>query len=127
DAAQIGWIRTGGDPDAPNTLEARGQRKYTWPEALEHPETLYNTDWQDVIFRAAPMHKADVSFSGGDANSQYYLSFGTIAQEGIVIGTDYDRYNIHVSADTRMTDWLKVGGMINAAYDKENATNLHVL
>src|SRR5690606_537581 len=89
DAAQIGWIRSGGDPNAPNTIEARGQRRYTWPMAFENPETLYNTDWQDVIHRTAPMHKADVSFSGGDLDSKYYMSFGLINQEGIIIGTDY--------------------------------------
>jgi len=127
DAAQIGWIRSGGDPNAPTTLAARGQLKYTWPTALEHPETLPDMDWQDIILRTAPMHKADVSLTGGDKDTQYYLSFGFVAQEGIVISTDYNRLNLNLNLSTRVNNWLKIGGMINAIYDKENATNIHVL
>ncbi len=37
DAAQNSWVQKGGDPNAPNTIEARGQYKYTWPVALENP------------------------------------------------------------------------------------------
>ena len=61
DAIQNAWIEDGGDPNAPNTLEARrNQYKYTWPTALDSPETLYDTDWQDVIYRNAPMHQVDL-------------------------------------------------------------------
>lgn len=127
DAAQIGWIRSGGDPNAPNTMEARKQRKYTWPTALENPETLFDTDWQDVVLRTAPMHKADISLTGGDERSQYYLSLGAIKQDGIVIDTDYNRLNMNLSADTKVTNWLKFGGMLNAVYDKENVSNIHTL
>ncbi|MGB3590030.1 MAG: carboxypeptidase-like regulatory domain-containing protein, partial [Tunicatimonas sp.] len=65
DAAQNGWIETGGNPNAPNTIEARGQYKYTWPEELENPESLPNTNWQDLIFRVAPMQKIDLNVAGG--------------------------------------------------------------
>src|SRR5690606_4541830 len=85
DAAQNGWVETGGDPNAPNTIEARGQYKYTWPKELESPESLPNTDWQDLIFRTAPMHKIDMNLSGGNENMTYRLSGGYVDQTGIVI------------------------------------------
>src|SRR5881397_3052735 len=36
------------------------------------------TDWQGAIFRTAPMRSYDLSMSGGDANSKYYVSGGLL-------------------------------------------------
>jgi TonB-linked SusC/RagA family outer membrane protein len=119
DAAQNGWIDSGGDPNAPNTIEARGQYKYTWPEALERPETLWDTDFQDLIYRVAPMHQADVSFSGGNENTRYYFSTGIVNQEGIVLKSDYQKYSMNMKASTTVNDWLTVGGMFNMVYENE--------
>ena len=120
DAAQNGWIKTGGDPNAPNTIAARGNVLYTWPIALEHPETLANTDWQDLVFRMAPMHKVDLSVSGGDAKTNYSISGGYVNQEGIVITSEYQKYTLNLKADTKINDFISVGGMMNALYDHEN-------
>jgi len=120
DAAQNGWIETGGDPNAPNTIEARGKAMYTWPEALEDPESLYDTDWQDVIFRMAPMHKVDLSFSGGNKTSTYVVSGGYVNQEGIVITSDYEKYTLNMKANSTIKNWLDLGGMLNVLYDHEN-------
>lgn len=120
DAAQNGWIDAGGDPNAPNTIEARGQYKYTWPEALEHPETLWDTDFQKLITRVAPMHKVDLSVSGGNEKSTYYFSAGVLDQQGIIETTDYKRYTLNMKAASQLGDWLKVGGMLNIAYDRQN-------
>ncbi|WP_276166445.1 TonB-dependent receptor [Zobellia alginiliquefaciens] len=120
DAAQNGWIDSGGDPDAPNTLEARGNYKYTWPIELESPENLANTDFQNLIFRAAPMHKIDLSYSGGDEKSNYSISGGYINQEGIVITSDYKKYSLNMNVESRIKDWLKMGAMLNTVYDHEN-------
>jgi len=120
DGAQNGWIDSGGDPNAPNTLEARGNYKYTWPVELESPENLANTDFQNLIFRAAPIHKIDLSYSGGDEKSNYSISGGYINQEGIVITSEYQKYSLNMNVQTRIKDWLKVGAMLNTVYDHEN-------
>lgn len=119
DAIQTGWIESGGDPNAPNTIEARGQWRYTWPESLEHPEDLPDTDWQDVIFRVAPMHKMDMSFSGGNKNSSYRVSGGHLNQKGIAITSAYQRYTLGLMADTKINDRIKLGGKIDLLFDKD--------
>ncbi|WP_339647664.1 SusC/RagA family TonB-linked outer membrane protein [uncultured Salegentibacter sp.] len=119
DAAQNGWIDQGGDPGAPNTIEARGNYKYTWPTALENPETLPNTDFQDVIFRVAPMHQFNMSYSGGNEQSNYYVSAGYLDQKGIVITSEYQRYSLNMNAESQINDWLKIGGMLRSLYDNE--------
>lgn len=120
DAAQRAWIDRGGDPNAPNTIEARGAYKYTWPLALENPETLPDTDWYDVLYRLAPMHKTDITLNGGDENTTYLISAGILNQEGILMNTDYQRYSLNLKADSKVTRWLKIGGLINTNFSKEN-------
>lgn len=119
DAAQNGWIASGGDPNAPNTIEARGQYKYTWPEAFEHPETLPNTDWQDVIFRTAPMQKVDLNVTGGNERTTYLLSGAFIDQKGIVITSAYKKYALNLKVNSKVTDWLEIGGGLNINSDHE--------
>jgi TonB-linked SusC/RagA family outer membrane protein len=120
DAAQNGWIEKGGDPNAPNTLAARGNLLYTWPEALEHPGNLPNTDWQDLIFRVAPLHKVNLSYSGGDNKTQYLVSGGYVNQSGIVITSEYQKYNLNLKVNSEINDWINLGGMVNSLYDHEN-------
>ena len=117
DAAQNAWIDKGGDPNAPNTVEARGALKYTWPAAFENPENLIDTDWQDVVFRVAPMHKYDLSVSGGNEKSNYLVSGGYISQKGILINSEYSKYALNIKASSRITDWIEVGGKLSAVYD----------
>ncbi|MEG3656794.1 TonB-dependent receptor [Arenibacter palladensis] len=119
DAAQNGWIDQGGDPNAPNTIEARGNFRYTWPDALENPETLADTDWQDVIFRAAPMQQFDIGYSGGNEKSNFYVSGSYTNQEGIVITSAYQKFNLNMNVDTKINDWLSAGAMLNTLYDQD--------
>ncbi|GAP68837.1 TonB-linked outer membrane protein, SusC/RagA family [Bacteroidales bacterium 6E] len=130
DAAQNGWIDKGGDPNAPNTIEARGDYKYTWPLPMDNPSTLFDTDWHDIVFRVAPMHKTDLNLAGGDANTTYFLSGGVLTQEGVLINTDYQKYSLNLKIDSKITDWLKIGGGLNASFDYENRsgnTSVHTL
>tara|TARA_R110000868_G_scaffold11200_7_gene54897 strand:- start:29242 stop:32643 length:3402 start_codon:yes stop_codon:yes gene_type:complete len=120
DAAQNGWVESGGDPNAPNTVEARGHYKYTWPEAFNNPESLPNTDWQDLIFRVAPMQRVDINVSGGNENTNYLISGGYVNQEGIVINSDYKKYSLNLKVSSKVADWAEIGGMLNVVYDHEN-------
>jgi len=120
DAAQNGWIESGGDPSAPNTIEARKNYKYTWPTAFDNPENIPTTNWQDLIFRTAPMQRIELNAIGGNAKSNFMVSGAYVNQKGIVITSDYKKYTFNVKADTRVNNWLKVGGMINVSYDHEN-------
>ena len=119
DAAQNGWVDKGGDPNAPNTIEARGEYKYTWPEAFEHPETLYNADWQDVVFDAAPMHKLDANISGKSQKSDYLISAGYVNQQGIMLDSDYKKYSLSLKLNTHVNKYLDVGGSMNLNYGDE--------
>lgn len=119
DAAQAGWVQKGGDPNAPNTIDARGQYKYTWPTALDNPETLPNTDFQDVIYRSAPVNRLNLNITGGSEKSTFLLSGGYINQKGIALSSQYQKYSVSLKNVTKLYNWLEVGGMTTLSYDRE--------
>ncbi len=85
----------------------------------------YNTDWQEVLQnKNAPIVNHRVSLSGGNDNSNYYISFGYVDQEGIYAKgySDYSRYNIRAKynntvLDNKDRDWLnKITVGVNVSY-----------
>ena len=52
------------------------------------------TNWQDEIYRTAPISKINVGVSGGGENSTYDLSAGYIDQQGILLNTGYKAFNV---------------------------------
>ncbi|HXJ99754.1 MAG TPA: TonB-dependent receptor plug domain-containing protein, partial [Gelidibacter sp.] len=56
------------------------------------PEQMNNikvdTNWQDVIFRDAPISSYEVSATGGSEKTKFFISGTLFDQEGILIGTD---------------------------------------
>lgn len=66
----------------------------------QNPESLgEGTDWQDEIYRTAPMQNYNLGASGGGDNYTYSLSGGYLNQDGIVKNTGYDRWNLRLKSD----------------------------
>lgn len=78
------------------------------------------TDWQDEIFRTALMQNYQLSVTGGNDKVNYAVSGGWMDQDGIIIGSDFNRFNSRVSVDTRFTDFFRLGGKL--AYTRTNET-----
>jgi TonB-linked SusC/RagA family outer membrane protein len=59
------------------------------------------TDWQDVIYRTAPMYNHQLSISGGTENMKYLVSGGYLDQQGILVNSEYKRFSLraNISAD----------------------------
>lgn len=75
--------------------------------AFGDPDTVgVDTDWQDEVFRSAPIQSYNLAVSGGDERMRYYLSGSYFDQEGIVIGSGYDRANVRANLDFNPTDRL---------------------
>lgn len=58
-----------------------------------------NNDWQDIMFRPALMQNYNLAVKGGGKYSTYYTGLGYFNQDGIVKGTNYQRYNIQSKND----------------------------
>lgn len=84
-------------------------------------KTGTNTNWQDAIFRNAPISEYNLSVSGGDKNITHYLSFGYLDQTGTVVGRQhFKRLNGRVNLEYKATDNLKIGISINGMHSLNN-------
>lgn len=66
-------------------------------------------DWQDQIFRSAPMNSHNLSVSGGTANANYSIGAGYLNQEGTELAQDYKRYSLRAATEQKAGKYLKFG------------------
>ena len=78
------------------------------------------TDWQDEIFRTAFMQNHQLSMTGGNEKTVYAMSAGWMKQDGIIVGSDFTRFNSRFNLDNNFTKWLKAGGAL--AYTRTDET-----
>ncbi len=72
------------------------------------------TDWQKELFRTAMMQSYNLSISGGSEKSTYNVAAGYLNQEGIAVGSGFERYNLTGNFDANVKPWAKTG--INMAF-----------
>jgi TonB-dependent starch-binding outer membrane protein SusC len=77
-----------------------------------------NTDWQDVMFRSGRIQQHKVELSGGSAASKMFASFGYFEQEGIMLGTGYQRGDARLNSDHNVSKRLTVGQNFYVAFDE---------
>lgn len=76
------------------------------------------TDWQDELFSNAAMKKHQLSLSGGNEKTTYYLSGDYLTQEGVASGSGFDRYSVRVNLDNKPKDWITIGA--NLSFNQTN-------
>ncbi len=67
------------------------------------------TDWQDEIFRTAISHQHQLSVTGGNKETQFAFSLGYADQNGVIINTDFQRFNGRVNVENQTKKWLRTG------------------
>lgn len=76
------------------------------------------TDWQDEMFRTAPLSQLNINLSGGDEKNRYYTSYGRFSQEGIMLGTDYDRNSFRINSESNLNKFITIGENIKVSYSE---------
>lgn len=85
--------------------------------------TRRETDWNNLIFaKTSPQTNHNITVSGGNDKTQYFVSFGAFYQEGFFKSGDlnYHKYNITSNLTTEVYCGLKLSLNINAMTDKQN-------
>jgi TonB-dependent SusC/RagA subfamily outer membrane receptor len=107
----------------PLSIRPAGNR-YKYPAIYDDAAAMAaignGTDWQDEIFRSAPIQNYQLTVTGGDEKSKYMFSGGYFSQDGIIIGSDYERYSARAKIDSDLTKWLKIGINIAPTYMNSN-------
>ncbi len=66
------------------------------------------TNWQNEIFRLAPIQNHSLSVSGGNNKTTFNVSASYFNQEGIVINSSYDRLQARTSIEHKISQKWKV-------------------
>ncbi len=77
-------------------------------------------DYQDMVFRKATMQNYDLSVSGGNEKSTFYMGLGYTTQEGIVKNSDYNKINVTLNGDHKANKYLTVGANVNYTRQQRN-------
>ena len=80
------------------------------------------TDWQHELFKNTPMAKHQLSMSGGNDKSTYYLSGEYLDQKGVAIGSGFKRYGFRLNLDNKPREWVTIGTNLSFNQTDENLT-----
>lgn len=71
------------------------------------------TDWQDQIFRIAPMHNLQLSARGGSETTTYSVSANYFTQDGIIVNSNYQKGNFRLNLDQKLNKKVTLGTSLN--------------
>lgn len=74
------------------------------------------TNWQNEVFRSAPVQSHNLSFSGGDNNTKCFVSLGYFNQKGVVISSGIERYSARLNVQQEIKDKFRFGANLNGSY-----------
>ncbi len=86
----------------------------------EYAATLPDVDHMESIFQEAMIQNYGVTASGGGDKTQYLLSATYFDQEGIILGSGFDRVTGRINVKSEVNDWLTTG--INLNLSRSNTT-----
>ncbi|MCK9292219.1 MAG: TonB-dependent receptor [Bacteroidales bacterium] len=94
------------------------------PGSYNNVDAVPNTDWQDLVFRSAPLQNHQLTISGGSKNTSYYLGIGLLRQDGIIPKSRYQRLSIKLNNTYKLGEFITLGNNITLApYQQQNAPN----
>lgn len=80
-----------------------------------------DTDWYDVLTRAAFVQNHNLSMLGGSESSRYGVSFGFLDRDGTLIENDFQRYSTRVNTEfSALNKRLRFGENISVSYSENN-------
>ncbi len=89
------------------------QRYFTDGKTLESYRDSVGIEWQDHIFRQAPMQIHDIAIRGGNARTKVSLSGSVYDQEGVINNSSLRRYQGRAVIDHDISNRIKTGVNIN--------------
>jgi TonB-linked SusC/RagA family outer membrane protein len=78
------------------------------------------TDWQDEIFRSAPIHNYQLGFNGGNNGTRYNISFNYFDQDGIIINSGFKRGSMRINLDREISKKLNFSLSSQLASSQDN-------
>jgi TonB-linked SusC/RagA family outer membrane protein len=96
----------------------------TEPNQLSDPSLLGpGTDWQHVMFQNVWLQKHTLSLNGGSDKTTFYLSADYLNQNGVGVGSGFNRGSVRLNLTNQANKWLKVSTNISGYGDEEKVNN----
>ncbi|MBY0480451.1 MAG: TonB-dependent receptor [Chitinophagaceae bacterium] len=86
---------------------------------LTYP-TPVNTDWLAAVTKTGSQKQFNLSASGGNEKTTYFLSGGYFKQDGTAIGSDFQRWNGNARIESKATEKLTIGYNLNVGVTNQN-------
>jgi TonB-dependent starch-binding outer membrane protein SusC len=87
------------------------------------PSTAPSTNWLDKVFQSAPIYNYDLSLSGGNDKTKFLVSGGYFKQEGVIIGSGFERLTGRINLDNRVSDKFTFGSTTSFSRSVNNRIN----
>ena len=81
---------------------------------------LGGTDWVDQVLRRGSVQEANLSASGGNDKTLFYLGGTYRNEKGFLLGNQYERLNGRLNVENKATDRLKLGVNVGLAYSSND-------
>ena len=117
----------------PNSIRPQPSERMRYPQGdfyswynFDDPAkvaSLPYTDFQEEIFRNAPIHNYQLTSSGGNDKIRFLISGGYLNQDGIVEKSTLNRYTFRTNIDLNVTSKFRVGLDINPSYRVQDNVN----
>ena len=101
-------------------FKTRGDNHYMQPKTEDNPDGLdyaaINHDWQDEMFRTAPIQNYHVSVDGGTDKANYSFSASYFQQDGTLKASNFNRLTVRANTSFQVKPWLKIGENLSFVY-----------
>ncbi len=77
------------------------------------------TDWQEQMFDGGMIQNYSLSASGGTENTKFRASASYLGDEGVLLTDNYQKYNIRLNLNTKISKKIEFGLMVNPSYTKQ--------
>ncbi len=107
-AKNNGWVANGGKATDPNSARTAS---YRIPDDFINNRQMFGngTNWQDVMYREAPLRNAQVSVSGGTDKTQFLFSTAYLDQDAVLDNNYYKRLTIRSNIKSAVSKRLTIG------------------
>lgn len=86
-----------------------------------------DTDWQKEMLKNAFIQEYRLSIAGGDQKGSYSVMGSVLTQDGIVLNTGMDRYNVRANFDRLVLPWMRIGVNVSGSSQSMNNTTGNVI
>ena len=99
------------------------QRYYSDEEIEMYRDgSIPTADWTDYLIRTAPIHKHFLNINGGKDGTTFNVGFGILDETGMLLGTDYTRYDAQINFKSNLGGRVTFGNNISVARGKRHDT-----